>query len=623
MSRYRRIIAFALGLTTVCGIAVFLPLPSSAACPLVTAAGGGNSLEEKVPATDARLNKPRGVAFGPGGELYIADTGNHRVRKVNGRGEIVTVAGNGMAGFSGDSGPAAAASLNQPMSIAFDRIGNLYIADSLNFRIRKVDPFGTITTVHKVTGLVPIPASDFAAAPNPILSVAVDPQGHILFVSKAEHKIMRIIDGPEGNNGQGLPPSYKIIAGGREPTGIAFDSQGNLYFADTLDHRVRMVWSRDQTITTVAGNGKAGMEGNCDWALDASLNAPEGVAVDKDGVYIADTGNHLIRKVDRNTGIISVVAGNGQNYFSQDGAPATATGLNGPTAMAFDLLGNLVIADTGSDRVRAVRCASPVPLPSPPKYEPRMPSASRISKAWGFLKNLFSPRTDVKRGATTAAQGVGTSRSVEAVVVPKQSDAGKARSVSKGREMGFFSPGEPGANQALSLSIVPESTVYPFRKDLLSGDDITFNATITNHSDEEVTVSASALANIQLTPESLAQNKRSNLPITIRERLSLIDPPVEFTASERLVTIPPGDKVEFSFYGVKRCHSIERVLSDQCPPEGGDQVTKIMPGCRIAEIARPGVYRLQFSYHYQGEDAGKPNVFRGELISPEVTIDAR
>ncbi len=250
----------------------------------------------------ARLNRPTGAVSDGSGNLYIADTGNNRIRKVDARGIITTIAG-GANGFSGDNGPATAAQLSLPESLAIDAGGNIYIADTGNNRIRKVSPQGIISTVA---------GSDTGA----------------------------------GDNG----PAVNALL--FQPSGLAFDSSGNLYIADTMNNRIRRV-SPDGNIITVAGSGSAGYSGDNGFAVRAQLNHPEGLFVDRAGnLYIADTGNHTIRRVAGS--LITTVAGNGAAGNSGDGGPATAAMLFGPAAVAVDRNGNLFVADTGNNRIRIV-----------------------------------------------------------------------------------------------------------------------------------------------------------------------------------------------------------------------------------------------------------------------------
>jgi len=255
-------------------------------------------------ATSALIDDPSGVAVDASGNLYIADTDNLRVRKVNLDGVISTVAGNGVEAFSGDGGPATAASLGFVTGVALDAIGNLYIADGTNARVRKVDQEGTISTIAG--------------------------------------------NGVEAFSGDGGPATSASL---NRPSGVAVDAAGNIYIGDSRNSRIRKV-DAGGIITTVAGNGASGFSGDGGPANAASLAAPRGVMVDAAGnLYIADMDNSRIRKVDAG-GIITTVAGNGVYGFSGDGGPATAASLAEPRNTALDASGNLYIADKDNKRVR-------------------------------------------------------------------------------------------------------------------------------------------------------------------------------------------------------------------------------------------------------------------------------
>lgn len=286
------------------------PLEGQVIRNIDTAAGNGISgfSGDDAAATDAALSFPEGVAFDSAGSLLIADTRNHRIRKVDaGTGTITTVAGNGDNDFSGDGGPATQASLWFPENLAVDTSGNFFIADSNNNRIRRVDAgTGTIATVAG--------------------------------------------NGDSDSSGDGGPATQ---AGLDFPTDVAVDKEGNLFIVDYS--RIRKVDSATGIIITVAGNGQQDFSGDGGPATEAALSFPGGVAVDDEGVlFIADTSNWRIRKVDLTTGIITTLAGTGECCFSGDGGPAALAELQRPERVALDGRGNLLISDTGNQRIREV-----------------------------------------------------------------------------------------------------------------------------------------------------------------------------------------------------------------------------------------------------------------------------
>ncbi len=310
------------------------------------------------PATSARLNYPYAVAVDTAGNVYIADTYHHRIRKVTPSGTITTVAGTGNAGYSGDGGPAIHAQLNFPQDIAVDSAGNLYIADSNNHRIRKVTPLGVILTVAG-TGILGFSGDGGLATAARLAyptGVAVDSSGNLYVADRSNYRIRKVQ--PTGmittvaGNGTG---SYSgdggdAVNAGLWPADVAVDSSGNLYIAD-LNSRIRKVNTSGQ-ITTVAGNGTCCFSGDGRPATEAQLQYPNGVAVDEIGnIYIADANNARIRRVDTN-GIITTVAGGGAG--SGDNVLATTVFLDWPGGVALDNAGNLYIASTWNLKVRKV-----------------------------------------------------------------------------------------------------------------------------------------------------------------------------------------------------------------------------------------------------------------------------
>ena len=328
---------------------------------ITTVAGNGNQgfSGDGGLATGASLNAPQGVAVDSTGNLYIADSFNDRIRKVS-SGTVTTVAGNGAYRFSGDGGPSTSASLNFPSGVATDSAGNLYIADLGSFRIRKVSE-GRITTAagngsagFSGDGGAATSASLGPSDPYYLSEIAVDSAGNLYIADYWNNRIRKVSggtittvagNGNQGFSGDGGPATRAAL---NTPQGVAVDSAGNLYIADTDNNRIRKV--SGGTITTVAGNGNQGFSGDGGPATRAALNTPQGVAVDSAGnLYIADTDNNRIRKVSGGT--ITTVAGNGNQGFSGDGGPAASASLNYPVGAAVDSAGNLYIADTDNNRI--------------------------------------------------------------------------------------------------------------------------------------------------------------------------------------------------------------------------------------------------------------------------------
>lgn len=320
-------------------------------------------------ATQAQLNAPIGIAVDAKGNLYIADSGNSVIRKVSG-GVITTVAGNGAAGFSGDSGPATSASLYSPEGVAVDKAGFIYIADTFNNRVRSVTGDGTIQTIAG-TG-----KPDFSDETVPVNSplffpsdVSLDPNGTLYIADLGNSRIRQIANGKivtlAGGDG-GLEPFPDAVATAvhlNGPTGIAIDGQANLYFAEGSlssgtgrgigDYRIWKV-NAAGTLSVAAGTGVESFSGDGGAAAVAQLNTPSNLALDAVGnLYFSDTANNRVRQISP-SGAITTVAGTGTAGFGGDSGAATLAGLDGPTGLAVDGDGNLYIADTGNNRIRKV-----------------------------------------------------------------------------------------------------------------------------------------------------------------------------------------------------------------------------------------------------------------------------
>lgn len=335
-------------------------------------------------ATQANLSRPNSVTLDAAGNMYIADTDNHRVRRVSAGGVITTFAGTGSKGYSGDGGPAVQASLTEPTGVAVDAKGNVYIAERGSYRVRRVSADGTITTFAG-TG-----ASGYSGDGGPadraqlrtVAGLAVDAQGVVYISDNGNHRIRRVgLDGiittvagsgaveddGGGYSGDGGPANQAWL---RRPQGVAVDGRGNLYVADGGNNRIRRVGS-DGVITTIAGiEGTPSIffpvvmgsySGDGGPATQASMNLPLAVAADDQGtVYIADKFNYVIRRVGSD-GVITTFAGSKQAGAIVAGeGPATGIAID-PNGVTVDARGNLYIADAGYQRIRRVE---PVPRPA-------------------------------------------------------------------------------------------------------------------------------------------------------------------------------------------------------------------------------------------------------------------
>ena len=302
------------------------------------------------PATSARMNFPNSLAIDAGANIYFVDRANHRIRKISPGGLISSVAGTGVPGFSGDGGPATNARLNDPTDVTIDGAGNLYIADCANYRVRKISPSGTISTFAG-TGAYGY-GGDGGQARNATFTcvgfVEVDSHGNLFIADFNNDRIRKV-------SSSGV---VTTIASVHLPYGMAMDSADNLYVADPYSHRIRRVTSAGM-ITTVAGNGTAGFSGDGSAAIAASLDYPTGLDEDSAGnLYISDAGSNRIRKISPN-GIINTLAGNGTQGFSGDGGSAINARLATPWDIVVGGYGAFFISDANNQRIRQVGTITP------------------------------------------------------------------------------------------------------------------------------------------------------------------------------------------------------------------------------------------------------------------------
>ncbi|WP_263382548.1 Ig-like domain repeat protein [Granulicella arctica] len=319
---------------------------------------------DNVPATQSSLFLPQGVVTDAAGNMYISDTNNNRIRRVDAATQLITtLAGGEFPGYSGDNGPGTASTLNGPTALAIDGAGNLFIADSGNFVVRMLNTIsGVITTVAGGgQGALGDGGPARSATLATVKGLAIDAQHNLLIADSGNNCIRRVNlatgiisrfagsgqQGTDGDHGPALAAQFAY------PSGINFGQDGSLYIADLGNNRIRKV-APDGTATTVAGGGGTYI-GDGGLATDAGLNLPAGVVVDQaNNLFIADAGWNSIRKVTASTGIITTIAGNMAEQLQGDGGNADKSEWYGPYAIYYDGQGNLFIADMFHNRIRKI-----------------------------------------------------------------------------------------------------------------------------------------------------------------------------------------------------------------------------------------------------------------------------
>lgn len=317
------------------------------------------------PAIAAELSNPVAVALDASGNIYIADRANKRIRKVNTSGIISTILGNGIVGYSGDGGQATDAEINYPQGVAIDIFGNLYVADANNSRIRKVNTSGIVSTfTGNGTGAYSGDGGQATAAeiyyPQ---GIATDAFGNIYIADSFNNRIRKIDtsgiittiagNGTGGYSGDGGQATAAEI---RDPCGLTVDSSGGIYITDVQNNCIRIV-NTSGIINTIAGNNVQGYWGDGGQATDAELDVPFGVAFDASGnVYVEDTDNNRMRIVS--SGIITTFAGNGYAGYSGDGGPATDAEIHTPGGIELDVSGNIYFVDIVNNRIRKITSIS-------------------------------------------------------------------------------------------------------------------------------------------------------------------------------------------------------------------------------------------------------------------------
>ena len=332
---------------------------------ITTIAGNGLAgySGDNGPALKASFNFPAGLCLDQTGNLYVADRNNHRVRRIDTSGIVTTVAGQGTPDMGGDGGPAIEAHLNYPSDLVCDGKGNLYISDRSNNRIRKVDSRGMISTI---AGLgLPEFGGDFGPATGAFLKypfgIDLDRKGNLYIADRGNNRIRKVDsqgiittvagDGTHFFAGDYGPATRASLA---YPTDVVVDDQGNLYIADRNNNRIRRVDPLG-IITTVMGIGRSGYNGDNEIASETTLHLPFALALGPDGkLVIVDRNNFRIRTMDLKSHTITTLAGNGNSWFRGDGGPGAGATLDSPSGLAVDSEGHIIFADKMHNRLRMI-----------------------------------------------------------------------------------------------------------------------------------------------------------------------------------------------------------------------------------------------------------------------------
>jgi sugar lactone lactonase YvrE len=317
-----------------------------------TLAGTGAAGEIDGPGTVATFSSPEGVAVDASGNIYVADYGNDKIRKITSTGVVSTLAG--IDAFGSDDGPVATATFNLPMDVAVDASGNVYVADYNNNKIRKITWSGIVSTLAGSGVQGSTDGTGAAATFHLPTGVAVDASGNVYVADSESNKIRKITPGGvvttlAGSGSAGNADGSGAAASFNNPRGVTVDAFGNIYVADHGNHKIRKITPAG-TVSTLAGSGTLGSTDGIGTA--ASFRFPHSVAVDVFGnVYVADKSNNKIRKITK-AGVVSTLSGSGSSGAA-DGT-GTAASFDQPAGIAVDVSGNIYVADTQNKKIRKI-----------------------------------------------------------------------------------------------------------------------------------------------------------------------------------------------------------------------------------------------------------------------------
>jgi streptogramin lyase len=349
-------------------VALFVSSASAASWTISTFAGNGTLgfSGDGGPATAAQINDPYGVVRGPDGAIWFVEHNGHRIRRVAPDGTISTIAGTGARGFTGDGGPAVAATMNLPHELRFDAAGNLFIADMANQAVRRIDAKTGIITTLAGTGKRGYTGDGGPAAQATLSSphsIQFGPDGNLYICDVANH-VIRLVDMKTGLirtfAGTGKPgptPDGSPIQGTplNNPRSLDVDRDGNLWLVTREGNQVLKFDLKAGVIRHIAGTGAAGFTGNGGPARLATLSGPKGIALDAEGnAWLADTESHTVRMIEAKTGNLILVAGTGAAGNGGDGDPL-ACAMNRLHGVFVDADGSVFIGDSEAHRVRVLR----------------------------------------------------------------------------------------------------------------------------------------------------------------------------------------------------------------------------------------------------------------------------
>jgi DNA-binding beta-propeller fold protein YncE len=316
--------------------------------------------------SNQQVNNPYGLVIGPDGRLYFCDLDNQRIRRLDLKTRLLTtIAGNGRRGYTGDGGPAIEASMNMPHELRFDKMKNIYVAERDNHIVRKIDDKTHIISTVAGTGVAGFSGDGGPATKAQLRqphSIAFDPQGRLLICDLGNHRIRRvnlmtgIIETYAGTGERKPTPDGSPVAGTplNGPRTMALDPQGNIYLALREGNAILRIDPKTRTIHHIAGTGEKGYAGDGGPARAAKLSGPKGLAYAPDGsLYVADTENHAIRRIDLKTGVISTVLGTGERGDGPEADPMKCK-LSRPHGVFVDSKRTAYVADSEAHRIRVL-----------------------------------------------------------------------------------------------------------------------------------------------------------------------------------------------------------------------------------------------------------------------------